>query len=192
MVVGVGLVELQHGELGVVLGADAFVAEVAVDLIDAVEAADHQPLEVQLRRDAQRERDVQRVVVRGERARGSAAGDGVQHRRLDFEVAARVKKLAHGAQDGRALDEGLAHLGVGEEVHVALAVADLYVLQATPLVGQREHRFGQEGDARDFQRELAGACAHERAAHADVVAEVEQLVEFEEVVADVVLADIDL
>ena len=36
VVVGVGLVELEHGELGVVAGADALVAEVAVDLVDAV------------------------------------------------------------------------------------------------------------------------------------------------------------
>ena len=39
VVVRVGLVELQHGELGIVLGGDALVAEVAVDLVDAVEAA---------------------------------------------------------------------------------------------------------------------------------------------------------
>ena len=38
VVVRVGLVELEHGELGVVAGADAFVAEVAVDLVDTVEA----------------------------------------------------------------------------------------------------------------------------------------------------------
>src|SRR5258708_3371335 len=38
VVVGVGLVELEHGELEVVFCTDAFVAEVAVDLIDAVES----------------------------------------------------------------------------------------------------------------------------------------------------------
>ena len=75
VVVGVGLVELEHGELGVVLGADAFVAEVAVDLVDAVEAADDQPLEIELRRDAQEEVEVERVVVGGEGPRGGAAGD---------------------------------------------------------------------------------------------------------------------
>jgi len=40
--------------------------------------------------------------------------------------------------------------------------------------------------------ELAGAGAHEVAADADVVAEVEELVEREEVFADVVFADVDL
>ena len=55
MVVGVGLVELEHGELGVVGAVDAFVAEVAIDLVDAVEAADDQALEVKLGRDAESE-----------------------------------------------------------------------------------------------------------------------------------------
>ena len=43
-----------------------------------------------------------------------------------------------------------------------------------------------------FERELAGAGAHEVAAHADVVAEIEEFVEREDVLADVVLADVDL
>jgi hypothetical protein len=48
-VVRVGLVELHHGEFGVVARAEALVAEVAVDLEHLLEAADHQALEVQLR-----------------------------------------------------------------------------------------------------------------------------------------------
>ena len=95
---GVGLVQLEHGELGVVPGADAFVAEVAVDLVDALEAADDQALEVQLRRDAQEQVEVQRVVVRGERLGGGAADDVMHHRRLDFEEAARVEPAADRAR----------------------------------------------------------------------------------------------
>ena len=113
VVVGVGLVELEHGELGVVLGADAFVAEVAVDLVDAVDAADDQALEVELGRDAEGERDVERVVVGGEGAGGGAAGDGVQHGGFDFEVAAGVEELADGAEDGGALDEDFADVAAG-------------------------------------------------------------------------------
>ena len=56
VVVGVGLVPLEHRELGVVLGRDALVAEVLADLVDALEAADDQPLEVELGGDPQVER----------------------------------------------------------------------------------------------------------------------------------------
>ncbi len=66
------------------------------------------------------------------------------------------------------------------------------------LVRQREHRLRQEADGRftadwqRFQRELAGPGAHQLAADADVVAEIEQLVEREDVFTDVVLAHVYL
>ena len=87
-VVGEGLVELQHRELGIVPGRHAFVAEDPGDLEHPVEAAHDQSLEVQLRGNAQVEVGVERVVVRHERAGGRAAQDRVQHRRLDLDVAA--------------------------------------------------------------------------------------------------------
>ena len=93
-VLAVGLVELEHRELGVVLRRDPFVPEVAVDLVDALDAADRQALQVELGRDAQEELHVERVVVRHERPRQRAAGDRLHHRRLDLEVAARVEEAA--------------------------------------------------------------------------------------------------
>ena len=61
-VVGVGLVPLEHRELGVVLERDALVAEVLAELVDPLEAADDQPLEVELGRDPQVEVLVELVV----------------------------------------------------------------------------------------------------------------------------------
>ena len=94
-VVGERLVELEHRELGVVPRRQALVAEHAGDLEHPVEAADDQPLQVELGRDAQVEVHVERVVVRDERPGGGAAGDRVQHRRLDLDVAAVDEVLAH-------------------------------------------------------------------------------------------------
>jgi hypothetical protein len=48
-----------------VLERHALVAEVLAELVDALEAADDQPLEVQLGGDAQAEVAVERVEVRG-------------------------------------------------------------------------------------------------------------------------------
>ena len=101
-VVGVRLVQLQHRELGVVPRRQPFVAEVAVDLVDALEAADDEPLQVQLGRDAQVHVDVERVVVRDERLRDGAARDHLQHRRLDFEEVERVEEAAQVLHDARA------------------------------------------------------------------------------------------
>ena len=108
VVVGVGLVELEHGELGVVFGADALVAEVSVDLVDAVEAADYQSLQIQLRGDAKEEVEVERVVVRGEGLRGCTSRDLMHHGGFYFEVAAAVEESADGAEDGSSLDEDFA------------------------------------------------------------------------------------
>ncbi len=76
----VGGVQLEHRELGIVRRIGAFVAEDAPDLVDPLEPADDQALEVQLGRDPQIERDIERVHVRAERARRGAARD-VQERR---------------------------------------------------------------------------------------------------------------
>ena len=84
-IVGVSLIKLKHGELGIMADGYAFDAEVAVDFVDAVDAADHEPLQVQFRCDAQVEIDIERVVMRDEGPRGRAAVEGLHHRRFDFD-----------------------------------------------------------------------------------------------------------
>jgi hypothetical protein len=69
LVVEVRGVELQHGELGVVEPVHPLVAEVLADLVHPLHPAHDQPLQVQLVRDAEVERHVERVVVRHEGAR---------------------------------------------------------------------------------------------------------------------------
>ena len=66
---------------------DALVAEDPADLEHPLDAADDQPLEVQLERDAQVQVDVERVVVGDERPGVGAAGLDVEHRRLDLDEA---------------------------------------------------------------------------------------------------------
>ena len=78
VVVGVGLVELEHRELGVVPGEMPSLRNTRADLEHPLEAADDQPLQVQLGRDAQVEVDVERVVVGDERLGQRAAGDRVE------------------------------------------------------------------------------------------------------------------
>ena len=69
VVVGVGLVELHEGELRVVTGVKALIAENAADLIDALEAADDQALEVELQGNAELE-----VLVESSRALQGSGG----------------------------------------------------------------------------------------------------------------------
>src|SRR3954452_8504014 len=172
-VVRVGLVPLDHRELGVVLERHALVAEVLAELVDALEAADDEPLEVQLGRDAQVERAVELVVMRRERAGERAAVDRLQHRRLDLDEAVVVEVAAGGGDRLRARDEQRPRVLVGDEVELAVAEAGLRVLQPVELLGRRAQALGEHGEVLDAQAELAAARAEREPVDADQVAEVE-------------------
>src|ERR1700761_3591517 len=131
-------------------------------------------------------------MVRRKRTRRRAAGDRLHHRRFYFEIVAIVEELANGLEDLGALDEDFASVEVGEEIDVALAVAELDVGEAVVLLGQREHGLGEKGQRLDMDGKLAGAGAEEISANADVVAHVEELVKRVAAFADGVLPDIDL
>ena len=140
-VVGVGLVQLEHGEFRVVPRRQPFVAEVAIDLVHALEAADDEPLQVQLGRDSQVHIDVERVVVRDERLGDCAARNHLQHRRLDFHEVERIEEPAKVLHDARACAEHFTALVADDKVDVALPVTLLDVGQPVPLVRQRAERF---------------------------------------------------
>jgi hypothetical protein len=172
VVIPVRLVELEHRELGIVARGNALVAEVAVDLEHLLEAADDEALEVELRRDAQVELHVERVVVRRERPRRRATRNGMHHRRLDLEIAARHEELADRLHDLRALDEHVARRRIGDQVDVALAVLLLGVGEAVELLGQRTQRLREQAHRVAPHRKLAGLRLEERAGRAHDVAQV--------------------
>jgi len=54
-IIGVGLIRFEHGELGIPSPSQALVAEVAVDLIDAIKSAHCQALQIKFGSDAQKQ-----------------------------------------------------------------------------------------------------------------------------------------
>ena len=143
-VVGVGLVELEHRELGVVAGRDALVAEHPADLEHPLEAADHQPLEVQLGGDAQEQVQVERVVVGDERLGRGPARDRVEDGVSTSMKPAVLQPPAGEADDPAAQNGTCAGLLGDPQVDVALAVAGVGVGDAVPLVGERAAGLGQQ------------------------------------------------
>ncbi len=105
-VVGVGLVQLEHRELGVAAVTEALVAEHAGDLEHLLEAADGQPLQVQLGRDAQVQVEVEGVVVGDERPGVAPPGNRVEHRRLDLDEAAVLEPAPRQRDEPAAEQEG--------------------------------------------------------------------------------------
>ena len=192
VVVGVRLVELEHRELGVVLGRHALVPEVPCQLVHPLHAADDQAFQIELRRDAQIKLHVERVVMRDKRPRRRAAGNRLHHGRFDLDEAARVEERADGGHRLGAHLEDTARVGVDDQVEVPLPVARLDVLQAMPLFGKRQVALGEEHHAAGPDAELAGACPEQVPLDADVIAEIEQLEDLEIQFGQRVLPDVDL
>ncbi len=172
-VVGVGLVPLEHRELGLVLVGDALVAKVLAELVDALEPADDEALEVELGRDAQVEVGVELVRVRDERPGERAAVTGLKDGGLDLDEAAFVEPAADGRDEPRAQDEVPPGLLVDGEVEVAPAVAGLDVCQPVVDVGQRAVDLRERDELVDGERGLAPFRTSRSAHRADDVPEID-------------------
>ncbi len=167
-----GGVELHHGELGVVPRAQAFVAEIAVDLEHPLEAAHQQALEVKLGRDAQIHLLIERVVVRDERFGRSTSGNGVQHGRLNLHET-RCQHFVAQRRDGLAAQrEAFARFWCDDEIDITLAVARFHVFEAVKLVGQGAQRLDQQSHLLGPNGQLAGARFEQHAVATDPVAQV--------------------
>ena len=133
----VGLVELQHRVLGAVPLVHALVAENAPDLKDAVEAADDEALQIELEGDSEVELHVKRVMVSPKGTRRGTAGHGLQHRRFDLDEAPAAQEGPRFIDHAASGQKDLHHLGIGDQIEIALPIAQLDVAQTVVLLGQR-------------------------------------------------------
>ena len=159
-VVRVRLVPLEHRELGLVLVRDALVAEVLADLVDPLQAADDEPLEVELGGDAEVEVGLELVRMRDERVRERAAVAWLEHRRLHLHEAFLVEVTADRRDDLRSRHERLARLLAHQQVDIALAVAKLGVLEAVERVGEGAADLRQQHELVDGKRRLPALRLH--------------------------------
>jgi hypothetical protein len=107
----------------------------ASHLINALQAADNQLLEVELRCYPQEQLHIELVMVRLERLGRGTTGNLVHHRSLDFQKVAVVEILADVLDDPGARDECVAGRVVHDEVEEAVAVALFLVFVAEVLGG---------------------------------------------------------
>ena len=115
-----------------------------------------------------------------ERPGERAAGDRLHHRRLDLEEAAVVIERARSPRRrGCARSNTRRDSRIDDQIEIALAVAGLDVLQAVPLLRQRQEALGEKRDRRGADGQLVGLGPEQRALDADEVAEIEQLGDLE-------------
>jgi hypothetical protein len=192
-IVAVGLVRLDHGELGVVARVDVLVPEVLGDLEDPFEAADHEPFQIEFGRYPEEEGLVQIVVERREGAGVRPAVAGLERGGLELEEAPVGEVGPDRRDDPAPRAECLADTLVHHEVEVALPVALLRVLETVELLGQIDERLAEQDHVVDPEGELSDP-GPERSAHdADDVSAVDLVDEpGESIVAEIVLPDVEL
>ena len=147
MVIRIGLIQLEHRELGVVLRRHPLVAEISVDFVDPLETSDGEALQIQLWRNAQIHVHVERIVMCLEGPRRGAARNRMQHGRFNFEKAACIEKGAQVTHDPRTRFEHATRLFVHDQIDVTAAIAHFRIGDAVPFVGQRPQRLGQQYQA---------------------------------------------
>ena len=151
MIIRIGLVKLEHGELRIMLCARTFIAKITIDLIHAIKPTHHQPLQIKLRCNAQIQRHIKRIVMGRERSRRGATRDRLQHRCFDFQIPARVEELTQRPQHTRPLDKHITHRDLAwgafvqqrihEQINIPLPIPQLDISQTGKLIRQREHGF---------------------------------------------------
>ena len=137
LVIRVRLVPLDLAELRGVLVRVALVAEVLRQLVDLLEAADDEALEIELVGDAKVEIGVEELGVRDERLGEAAAVTGLEDRRLHLDEALTVEVGADRRDHPRAQDRLAPRFLAHQEIEVALPVAKLDVLDPVEGVGKR-------------------------------------------------------
>ena len=103
--------------------ADAFVAEVAADLVDRVNATDQQTLQIQLETDAQIQVLMQLIVVGDKRPRGRAAVKRLQDGRFHLQHTLSVQEVAQRFDRPRPLHKHIAHGSIHRQIGIALPIA---------------------------------------------------------------------
>src|ERR1700675_1884755 len=190
--IGIRPIGLEHGELGIVLSRDAFIAEVPVDLENFVKSADKQTLQVKFGRDPQIKIKTERFVAGAKWFGRGTTGNRLQNRRLHFQKTALFEKAPGLTNNCDAFFKVFPRTFVGEQIEITLPVARLDVLQAVPFFGEGSQSFRQDLKFLSFQRRLTGFSEETRSLDADEIAEVEQRKKIDEFGANFLRVNVNL
>src|SRR3989338_731966 len=152
-----------------------FVAKVAVELKDALDAPNQEAFEKEFRRHPQVEIQIQRVVVGDKRPGRRASGDGLHHRRLHLQKIPLLKKAPNETNNPRAPFKHLSDLLIDHEIDIPLPVAGLDIRQTMPFLRQRPQTFAEQADSLGVDGQLLGLGAKERPPNRYNVTDIEEL-----------------
>ena len=153
-------------------GISTFVAEVPVDLEDALDTAHDCPLEEEFWCDPQIELNIERIHMGRERASRGTPVHRLQHRRLQLDEVPLVERLPQRAHDGGPQADHLPCGRPRNQVHMPTAHP---VLLGGVLVqrGQRPQRLGRERPGVHEHGQLPASGGDHPTAGEQVVAQVD-------------------
>ena len=178
-VIAVRLIELEHREFGIVPRRNPLIPEMRFRSYTRFSPPTISRFRYSSGAIRRYSVHIQRIVMRLERLRQGAAGDGMQNRRFDFKISALVQKPPQFANDQTPLHENIANFAIHDKIHIALPVPDLDILKSVPFLGQRKKAFREKHEFGCKDSQFAGTRAEQRSFDADEVADIEQLVELE-------------
>ena len=131
MIISISHIELAGSELRIVSEIDAFISELSSNLIDSLEATNHQLLQIQLRSYAHEHIEAEIVVVGDEWLGSGSSSDQVHHRRLYFQETLGIQEVADVVDYLRPDREDAGSFLVKNEIQVPLTISNFLVLQAS-------------------------------------------------------------
>src|ERR1700722_2425613 len=130
--------------------------------------------------------------MRNERPRRRATVERLHHARFHFDEVPLFELPPQGCNDARTRHEHFLRFRVGDQIQIALAVADLDVFEAVPLFRQSQENLRKESEFFGMYAEFARARAEQITFDAHDVADIEQLIERILALIDGVAADVHL
>ena len=111
-IIGVSPIKLQLGKFRVVLERDTLVTEIAANLVDSLQVADQQTLQIEFKRNPQVQVLLELVVVSDERPGRRAAVNWLQDGRLDLQEIMVIQEFTQGTDDRGPFSESFTHFRV--------------------------------------------------------------------------------
>ena len=184
VVVLVLYVKLHTSELWVVVAVHTLVAEVLANLIYTLETTYDEALQIKLGSDTHVHILIQCVEVGDEWTSGCSTGDALEGRGLYLCVTSFVEYLSQCAEYGSTLKEGVLHAIIDDEVNVALAVTQLWIIElvvshAILILHDREwlQALREQAQFLGVNRNLASLCAEYETLYTDEVTDIEEFLE---------------
>ena len=177
-------IKLHTGELRVVVTVHTLVAEVLADFINTLETTYDEALQVELGSDTHVHILIERIEVGDEWAGRSTTGNALQGRSLYLSITCVVEYAAECAEYGSTLQEGFLYAIINDEVNVALAVTQLWIIElvvshAILILHDREwlQALREQAQFLGVNRNLASLCAEYETLYTDEVTDIEEFLE---------------